>query len=201
MDLDELLQSAVPVVMVPKHKPFEELAGLGHRFLATSDGLWLEVRRRWGYFRTSLVKQSKVAMPYGEVSEAAQLSFGAVPIELLKQFEDRAKSRFPNECASWVIWDEVSGAFTLINLNEFEAGPARVVFERPRLHEHQHLIVDLHSHGAFSAFFSTDDDQDDKGEVKLAGVIGDVGGTPSWKFRMCLLGQFLPFTIAQLNSQ
>ena len=52
--------------------------------------------------------------------------------------------------------------------------------------------MDLHSHGASGAFFSTQDDTDDRasGEVKLAGVVGRVNDAPEWQFRLAACGVF-----------
>jgi hypothetical protein len=64
---DVALQQSAPVVTVPRYGGFAPLAGNGHRFLVTGDGLWLEARRPWLYLRVPLVSQKSVPMPYGWV--------------------------------------------------------------------------------------------------------------------------------------
>jgi PRTRC genetic system protein A len=59
---------------------------------------------------------------------------------------------------------------------------------------HEHLAVDIHSHGCMGAFFSATDDDDDRGELKLSIVIGNLDADEaSMRMRLCALGQFLMF--------
>ena len=44
--------------------------------------------------------------------------------------------------------------------------------ERPVLPESTHLVIDVHSHGTMKAFFSSTDDFDDSGGVRLSVVLG-----------------------------
>lgn len=191
--IDLALQSVTPTVMVPKFGTFEPLLRAGHRFLVAADGLWLEVRRPWVYFRRRLAAQTEVAMPYGALQEDFSLSFGTVPRNLVLSFADYARTRCPLECAAWVVWNEHTKEFDLRTLAETSVGNEHVDVVRPKLDDGEHLVVDLHSHGRLPAFFSSEDDNDDKGEVKISGVVGNCDQDQlTVKFRFCANGLFIP---------
>lgn len=203
MDMrDQALQSVAPTVMVPRFTELEPMAKPGHRFLMASNGLWLEVMRPWLHLRLPLALQDSVAMPYGEVSRLIDLEFGKIPRFLVQVFEEMAQKAMPNETSACITWNEETGQLRLKPLKEIHAGPSHVHYERPQLGEKEHLVVDLHSHGAHPAYFSSQDDQDDKGDVKIAGVVGSCDKTnPTMEFRLCALGMYIPlaFDIAESN--
>ena len=63
-----------------------------------------------------------------------------------------------------------------------------------------HMVIDLHSHGLLGAFFSSTDNFDDRSEVKIAGVIGNLNKPEvTTSFRLCANGVFvsLPFESSQ----
>jgi PRTRC genetic system protein A len=188
--IDTVLQSVTPTVMVPRHEPFQPLRTNGHRFLVASDGLWLEAKRPWLYLCWRLSEQTTVAMPYGTLQQT--LVVQPVQSDLMDEFIAMAKNAYPLECAAWVVWDENSGGQELVPMVPTVATVASVQFERPRLKDGQHLLVDLHSHGGLGAFFSSEDNRDDRGEFKLAGVLGKVNGLVEAKFRLCANGLYVP---------
>lgn len=196
---DAVLQLTCPTVMVPRFGSLEPMTGSGHRFLAAADGLWLEVQRPWLHLLQPLARQVKVAMPYGSLTPFVQMSCGPIPKDLVVLFVEYAHTRMPNECAAWITWSEMRG-FRLRLLDEIKASRATVVVERPVLEEGEHLVVDLHSHGTFPAGFSTTDNTDDRGEVKIAGVVGSLDATPGFAFRVCALGLFIPFLVFDENG-
>ena len=201
---DVALQQSAPVVTVPRYGGFAPLAGNGHRFLVTGDGLWLEARRPWLYLRVPLVSQKSVPMPYGWVGRELSLTFGKIPRHLVTEFYRYALDRCPEECVGWIVWNATSGEMRLVFPPEVSAGCCHVRYHRPLLDEDEHLVVDLHSHGRLSAFFSTQDDRDDRGEFKIAGVIGNCDrGQCSTAFRLCANGLFVPlaFDATGLSDQ
>jgi len=83
-------------------------------------------------------------------------------------------------------------------LEALKASPDTLEVARPSLEEHEHLAVDLHSHGHGKAFFSPTDNKDDRFEVKLAIVFGNLDDeTPSIKCRLCTGGGFVNLVDAQ----
>jgi PRTRC genetic system protein A len=187
--IDTALQSATPTVMVPRHEPFVPMAQVGHRFLAAADGLWLEARRAWLYLRWNLAKQAQVAMPYGAITPVVQVQ--KVPGCLVEEFIAFAKDVCPLECAAWIVWNALTDKCRLIKMVPTSVSNASVQFVRPALAEYEHLVVDLHSHGCIPAFFSSEDNRDDCGEFKVAGVFGRLDGDVECRFRLCANGLYI----------
>lgn len=53
-----------------------------------------------------------------------------------------------------------------------------------------YVVLELHSHAHMSAFFSTKDNDDEKG-LKVYGVVGKLGGIPVVKLRLGIYGYYL----------
>ncbi|MDK9702417.1 MAG: PRTRC system protein A [Sulfuritalea sp.] len=188
---DSALQASCPTVMVPRFGTFQPLQEPGHRFLSAADGLWIEAYRPWVYIRQPLALQKTVAMPYGRVTREIDLSFGKIPRGLFDEFAVLAREHLPNECAACIVWSEHNG-FELRPLGSIKALHGFVKYERPIVADGEHLIIDLHSHGLYPAFFSGRDDRDDRGEVKITGVLGNLDQeTYSLEVRLCVQGLFI----------
>ncbi len=192
MGVDDVLQAVMPTVMVPKFLPFEELREPGSRVLMASNGVWLEVRRKWLYARMQVGLQLPLAVPYGTIEPVRRFEFGTIPNMLLHQFIEEAKRRLPNECAAWLIWNSVTREWRMAMLLETSVSINHVDVLLPVLAENEHLVVDVHSHGVSHAFFSATDNKDDRGECKIACVVGELHKTPDIKGRLCLNGFFVP---------
>ena len=194
---DHLTQQQVPAVMMPRHTNFAPLEANGHRFIVADDGLWIEVHRPWLHLVWP-VAEAPMILPYGSVL-ADEMDFGfdcdgAEFKRLLGCFVTAAHDAMPNECAAWLVWDERNQRLGFIHLEPDTASPGGITFQRPALPDHQHLAVDLHSHGALAPFFSSTDDEDDAGEVKLSYVLGNVGtAEEGWSARLCAHGLFISF--------
>lgn len=194
---DNILQAHAPAVMVPKFGNFPDLAENGHRYLIASDGVWLEVRRPWLHLRWPLA-MSPAPLPYGDIIEDAMdfafdLNTGDFR-HFMHEFAEQACAAMPNECAAWFVWNDTAKKLEYRPLVATNATTSGVRFYRPTLQDHEHLAVDLHSHGSLPAGFSATDDEDDAGEVKLAMVIGRVGErSEKWRMRVCAHSLFIPF--------
>lgn len=201
LPLDIALFDSAPTVAVPKHAQFAPLADVGHRFLMTAEGVFVEVRRPWLHVIQQLAKHSDVGPkpPYGLVMPKIELAFGrlGVAIPFVQAFAEEAQSALPNEHAAWIVWDQEKKALAYKALHVSASSPDGINFDRPVLEAHESLAIDLHSHGGAPAFFSDKDDTDDAGEVKISGVIGGLGdgGTPSVAFRLCVLGLIIPLKV------
>lgn len=197
---DILLQSCFPTQMVPKFSALKALSATGHRFLTCSDGLWIEILRPWLHLTWPIAIQHKVAMPYGTLEKKVEFTMGKVPWVLLRGFLEGARAVAPIECAAWVAWDEKTGEFDFQWLDAFNQSADGVGFNRPRLPEGKHLVIDLHSHGCIEAFFSPEDDRDDGGEVKIACVMGSLDKPQiTFQARICALGEYVPLKIADID--
>lgn len=194
---DLLLQEQLPTVMVPRFGEFEPLAQNGRRFLSASDGLWLEVRTDWLHVVWPLAQQTNVACPYGALAKKVEFLYSAFPVDLIGRFYADAKEVFPSECAAWLVWNTQNRNFSYRLLCSINSGVGHLRYERPMLAENECLICDIHSHGPIPALFSSEDDRDDRGEIKIAAVIGGlgVGNRLSILFRLCVAGLNLPLNI------
>lgn len=190
--LDIALQAVAPTLMVPKYGNLDPMSDNGHRFLVASNGLWLQVKRNWLDLCMLLSRQYAVAMPYGEVKPVMEFDFDRLPTDLVEAFAANAKEVSPMETAAWIVRNHETGAFRLIMLESIDASEAHVHFVRPQLDEAEEMVIDLHSHGTFPAFFSGQDDRDDAGEVKISVVVGNCDlQIPSVVVRLCALGMMI----------
>jgi PRTRC genetic system protein A len=191
---DEVIQTVTPLVAVPSFAHLAHLHEVGQRYLVGRYGLMLEVRRPWFHGLWPTGTKAKGTYPYGDTKPFMKLLCGPLPMEFLQRFEREAASWSPSEHATWITWHEVTGVWTYRELKVSQRGPHCIQYERPTLEEDEHLVLDLHSHGDGHAFFSPQDDADDLGEVKIAGVLGKCRHPRnSWCFRMVALGHQLPF--------
>jgi len=190
--LDDVLQKVTPTVMVPKFGMLEAMETAGHRFLVASNGLWIEVKRAWLDLLAPLAIQEVVAMPYGQLNPKIKFSFGGLPLNLLEEFIQNAKEQSPYECGAWIIWNEGTNTFELRMLEATKAGVGHLTYKCPILNDGEHLVVDIHSHGNLGAFFSSEDNADDAGEVKVALVVGNLDHhVPTLVARICANGLFI----------
>lgn len=188
---DAALQTLTPSVMVPKYGDLEPMGQSGQRYLLASDGLWVEVKRAWLDLVVPLANQYVMPMPYGVLKQKMQFNFGTLPTSFLRKFINEARAHLPNECAAWFIWDEETGMMRFEMLEANRASSGSIEYLCPELEEGEHLVADIHSHGTTPAFYSFQDNDDDRTEVKLAIVVGNVDtDTPSIKMRLCANGYF-----------
>jgi PRTRC genetic system protein A len=197
--LDTALLAAAPVAVVPANSAFFPLQDNGHRFLLAADGIYLEARRPWLHFIHRLAPITGVRIPYGALAPKVEFAFGRLGVAMaqLQEFALHASAAAPIEAAGSVIWNSGSGEWRIEYPKLIgEASVAHIQFQQVELGADDHLIIDLHSHGNGPAFFSTTDDADDAGSVKVAGVYGSLDQTPATvHFRLCVLGVMIPLNV------
>jgi PRTRC genetic system protein A len=199
---DIVLQTVVPTVMVPRHSPIDEMPSNGHRFLMAGDGLWVEVKRSWLHLRLQLFHQDEIAMPYGLVTPVFEFAFERPPRHLVETFAAHAQKEWQVEQAAWIVRNTETGEFRLVMLESIDASGSHIHFHRPVLEEGEEMVIDLHSHGTFPAFFSGQDNLDDAGEVKISVVIGNCNQPqPSVAVRLCALGKYIPLPKPELFKE
>lgn len=195
---DAFFQKLVPTVMMPAQEELPPLEEAGHRFLAASDGLWVEIRRPWLHLIWPVAQQTAVAMPYGSLNRKCEIAGGPVPALLLEQFVRAACETPHTECAAWLVWDELQQVYRCQMVDVISAGSHHIHYNRPVLQEHEHLVVDMHSHAGIPAFFSPEDNEDDAGEVKFSFVVGNCGDqSQSRVMRLCALGLLIDIPLGQ----
>lgn len=193
---DRIIQETAPIVPAPNFGELPALEHAGHRYIAARDGVLLEVRRPWLHLRWPITEQGSftVPLPFGLVSKGITLAFGKIDRALLARFLEASKAAYPHEHAAWLVWDAREQRLKYRELEILKASAGQVEVKRPALEDHESLAVDLHSHADMDAFFSSTDDADDAGEVKISGVVGRLGAgaAPVWAFRLCALRVYLP---------
>lgn len=189
---DQALQLSCLIFAVPKYGKLVEMNGNGQRLLVAGNGVFIEVRRAWMHCIKQVGSWTEgLTTPFGTMEPTLTLAFGKIPVALLEEFVQHARAVLPLETAGAIVFDEATGSTELVMHKSAAATGARVDYVMERLGVGKHLVVDLHSHGRLSAFFSAQDNADDRGGVKIAGVFGDLhADTPSCAFRLCINGMF-----------
>lgn len=198
LQLDLALLKGAPVVVAPVKCQFQPLQENGHRFVMGAGGIFLEVRRPWLHAIQLVAPITDVTTPYGTVTPKLDLAFGRLGVALpqMKEFAAHAMAASPIEAAGAIIWNSRDDTWRIDYPSVIgEATASSIQFEQPQLAEHEHLVIDVHSHGVLGAFFSTVDDADDAGTVKISGVYGNLDRTPTVAFRLCVLGLKIPLTV------
>lgn len=100
---------------------------------------------------------------------------GKIPTRLLEQvktfFKDVIKKRGSAvEAMIWILWNQDAG-YHLFVPNQKVQG-ASVTYDWGSVPSGSSIIVDIHSHANFGAFFSGTDNADDRGSLRYSGVIG-----------------------------
>lgn len=100
---------------------------------------------------------------------------GKIPMELfetIKHFFTQVMVRKGQklEAMIWILWNETDGYF--LHVPDQTVGPASANYDWTSLPSGSRLIVDIHSHADFGAFFSGTDDNDDRNSVRFSGVVG-----------------------------
>lgn len=189
--IDALLQAQFPTVMMPKFDALPAMEKAGHRFIMAKNGAWTQIKRSWLNVFLLIMPAARFPLPYGEVD--ASLTITPIPSQLFREFESFAKENYPNECAARILFKPSTQEFRLEKMVPTNVSTDRVSYDIPILPTDEELIVDLHSHGAYPPFFSSQDDLDDATEVKIAAVVGfpsGIEGDNLWRFRLCANGFF-----------
>lgn len=195
--MDEVLQRAFPTVLAPRFSMLEPMSATGERFVLTNSRLMFEVSRPWLHAVRGISSPFERKTPYGDGPlEGVTLRCGPIPQQLLNRFIEQAKQAYPQETAAWVVWNEADGQFAYQSLATLSAGEGHVHFERPALPLGWHQVMDIHSHGRHDAFFSKQDDIDDKDQLCVSVVVGQVDQPrPAVLARLSMLGVYSPLGV------
>ncbi|MBC3871775.1 PRTRC system protein A [Undibacterium oligocarboniphilum] len=198
--IDAQLQGQFPTVMVPIYSTLDGLDRNGHRFLMAKNGLWMEVKRSYLHAVIPVINQIPCVVPYGQVEKS--LSILPIASQLIREFKNYAATVLPFECAGRILLHKPTGTMRLEILKATSVSPSHVEYQIPTLSVDEEMVLDIHSHGNFNAFFSSRDDEDDRSEVKIAGVIGNPARNERWEacFRLCLNGLFFPLKVNVEND-
>jgi len=188
---DILLQSVTPVEIVPHFgQALPALTGSRHRYLVAADGIWLEVARPWLHLVTKVGTLDSGSLPAGRIAAALDVT-NPVPAKLFREFVRHATANAEKEVAAFITMD-TSGNFRLRHAIVKDSSAAHINYQVPALEPGEDIVVDMHSHAAFPASFSSTDNADDHQMVKFALVVGNCDcPTPTVELRLCALGKFI----------
>jgi len=169
---DRIIAKHMPTIMMPAYEPLEKIEINRIRFIMGKDGLYLETRPPWGVLVKQVWKSPRL-LPYGSVTEQdtfidALLSAKDIIRDIIIP-EAAAFAREGKEWAGFITWQEKGYEYTKAKIT---ANSAMVEYEMPPLNNRS-LAIDIHSHGVLRPFFSLTDDNDDKGGIKVAVVLGN----------------------------
>ena len=104
----------------------------------------------------------------------------------LAEAQASVRSHQLDETLSYVVWR--NSRYHLIRPNDQQASPTSVVSQTVELGET--VVMDMHSHGAASPYFSPTDNRDEA-RLRFYGVLGNVNTSPRWLFRLGIFGYWL----------
>lgn len=178
-ELDAILQQQYPLHIVGVHTPFDPLTEPGSRLLLTCDGLLLEACNGVFHSVQMLAElDSAIRLPYGHVpcaittlDAAAAHALG----DLVHEFTQTARRVLPLESIMLVV-KAPEQPLRCIYPNR-GATAIRVNYDLTDVKPGESIILDIHSHGVSSAFFSPEDNADDRafrGDLKSCYVVGNL---------------------------
>jgi len=138
-------------------------------------------------------------------NEANFLPAGKIPLKLLQEVKNffrrviiHKKSNV--EAMIWILWGPDRGYF--LEVPDQTVGGASARYDPSKIPEGCRIIVDIHSHANFNAFFSGTDDNDDRNSIRYSGVIGhNASPVQDEKWRFCYLGNFFEVSVSDIFDE
>jgi PRTRC genetic system protein A len=196
MSMNAVIGSMFPTLVMPREGPLESATKNGTRYVVARDGLWREVTLPWVTVLHKIA-HSDFVLPYGPADEAVLVRCGPIPSELRIKFVLDAKAAMPNEMAAALIWISEDQSWRYEQRIGISATAGHVEYQEVQLAEGEYLVLDLHSHGTFPAFFSAEDNRDDAGSMKFSGVIGNLHASAmTAALRLNMLGKIWDANLA-----
>lgn len=169
---DAVLLGQTPAIMMPKFSALPELA-IGHRrYVVARDGLYVQARTE--ALRLTIRREAfRRPLPYGVLPESVEMAVGLIPGDLYRDLCRRAVAAFPLEWAAFVILDE--GRYRIVEPPCLISSSVGHISYRLDGIDESKVVLDIHSHGRFEAFFSDTDDESDGDGIRFASVLGRCG--------------------------
>jgi PRTRC genetic system protein A len=170
--------------------------GLGYNYILAGNGLFIRAENEHLVATIPIFKleDGRPVRGLAPLDKRVALKHGPIPGLLWRGAYEICLEGPASECYLAIVW--VRDRYELSRPPQ-DATAASVSYERP-----QNVVMDLHSHGAMSAFFSTTDDRDDQG-FKVSIVVGHLDKGPwypdRFASRVCVYGYYAPVDAAQLS--
>lgn len=155
--LDVAVATSLPLVAATRHAPLPELAVGTKRLVVACNGLFIEVRSP-ALHACLPVSEVTGPLPYGEATSFICLAAGPVPQDFLRASVARAVAAYPNETAFAVVRAGQGYAFADVPIDSSSHGHVRYTDTL----DDDALVFDVHTHGAYTARFSAQDDESDR---------------------------------------
>jgi PRTRC genetic system protein A len=195
--MDDAILTTFPLVAVPPSGNLPPAQADGIRYLVAKSGLWQEINLPWIRVVRAFTGPGESPLPYGELQPVIDLRCGPLPMDLVREFIAGAREAAPLECAAALVWSE-DGSWRLAWRQARSAGSGHIDYNEVTLADGEHLVVDMHSHGHHGAFFSRQDNEDERGSMKFSLVVGSFNGSaPTSEMRLCMLGLIRNATAAR----
>lgn len=142
---------------------------------------WRRETTPFGVFKANLTQKMPVVFEW---------TLPKIPISLAREVVKCFEGDPKKEYALQIFYDCEKKQYELYEPEQYTAA-ASVIFHRNWKQEREKvLVMDIHSHGRFSAFFSSTDDSDEKG-IRLYMVVGNLDQSiHSYKLRAGMAGIF-----------
>ena len=197
MKIDEMMRNSFPVLCAPIEEELPIATKDGVRYVLASDGLWQGIESDWLSFMHRL---STASLPFGKVHDIREWKCSFPNISLWKQFLGEARQAMPNETAGLIVWNSVLDSWRLVMRVLSNASSGSVCYANPELGQDEVPVIDIHSHGAFGAFFSEMDNTDDRGSFKIAATFGRVNEeVPQLVIRLVAMEKFYGLKLDQVG--
>jgi len=168
-------------------------------FVMCGDGLWEIRRNSIGIFRRRMTDVKVPGLPCG-LSEGFDLAVPKMPLSLLWQavaFFREVFSLHRSEAAVRAIYDRRRKKYFL-DCPQQEVCAAHCHFDRSQTFEDSVIVMEIHSHGLFSATFSQTDDRDEIAD-RFYGIVGKVEQLfPETCFRLSMGGEHITVGIHEI---
>ncbi len=168
-------------------------------FVMCGDGLWEIRKNSIGTFRRRMTDVKIPGLPCG-LFEGFDLSVPKIPLSILWQavaFFREVFSLHGSEAAVRVIYDRRRKKYFL-NCPQQEVCAAHCHFDRSQTFEDSVVVMEIHSHGMFSAVFSSTDDKDEIAD-RFYGIVGKIEQLfPETCFRLSMGGEHISVGIHEL---
>lgn len=192
MQMNDAIQQAFPLLSAPLYGGVDPAQKAGMRYLVGRQGVYREITLPWIRHQVLIAPCSMpFSLPFGDLKSETDIQCQPLDLGMLKRFSMDARDLAPKEVAAALIWNEHNKQWRYALRQTIDSTDSHVRYREVSLQDGEHLVVDMHSHGYWPAFFSHEDDADDRGAMRFSLVLGSLNeAEPTSKLRLCMAGVF-----------